>query len=111
MLLSERKSELGHLAWPKRRSSGGRPHRLSSRKHLSRSKVCVKSALQSARVDPHGRAGDGPGIGANAALFTVVRSVLFKPLPYKDPGSLVTLYQHDPSAKDQDKLCRRWQFC
>jgi macrolide transport system ATP-binding/permease protein len=36
------------------------------------------------------------GIGANSALFTVVRSVLFKPLPYKDPGRLVTLYQHDP---------------
>jgi predicted permease len=50
------------------------------------------------------------GIGANAALFTVVRSVLFKPLPYKDPGHLVTLYQHDPSAKDQDNYVAAGNF-
>lgn len=31
------------------------------------------------------------GIGANAALFTVVRSVLLKPLPFRDPGRLVVL--------------------
>lgn len=50
------------------------------------------------------------GIGANAALFAVVRSVLFKPLPYKDPGRLVTLYQHDPSAKDQDNYVAAGNF-
>jgi predicted permease len=50
------------------------------------------------------------GIGANSALFTVVRSVLFKPLPYKDPGRLVTLYQHDPSAKDQDNYVAAGNF-
>jgi putative ABC transport system permease protein len=33
------------------------------------------------------------GIGANVALFTIVRSVLLKPLPYADPGRLVTLYE------------------
>ena len=42
------------------------------------------------------------GIGANTALFTIVRSVLLKPLPYATPGRLVMLYQHDPAAKDQD---------
>ncbi len=34
------------------------------------------------------------GIGANVALFTVVRSVLLKPLPFKDPGRLVALYEN-----------------
>jgi predicted permease len=33
------------------------------------------------------------GIGVNAALFTVVRSVLLKPLPFQDPQRLVRLYE------------------
>src|SRR5437763_5469456 len=35
------------------------------------------------------------GIGANVALFTVVRNVLLKPLPYSDPDRLVTIYEGD----------------
>jgi len=42
------------------------------------------------------------GIGANAALFTVVRSVLLRPLPFADPDRLVMLYGQndlkDPSS-------------
>jgi putative ABC transport system permease protein len=34
------------------------------------------------------------GIGANVALFTVVRSVLLKPLPFQEPSRLVELYEH-----------------
>ncbi|HET9743580.1 MAG TPA: ABC transporter permease [Terriglobales bacterium] len=37
------------------------------------------------------------GIGANVALFTVVRSVLLKPLPYSDPGRLALIYEADNS--------------
>ncbi len=33
------------------------------------------------------------GIGANIALFTIVRSVLLKPLPYQDPDKLVSLFE------------------
>jgi predicted permease len=33
------------------------------------------------------------GIGANVALFTVVRGVLLKPLPFEDPDRLVMLYE------------------
>lgn len=34
------------------------------------------------------------GIGATTALFTVVRSVLLKPLPFKEPDRLMRLYEH-----------------
>ena len=36
------------------------------------------------------------GIGANVALFTVVRGVLLKPLPYSDPERLELIYEADP---------------
>jgi predicted permease len=39
------------------------------------------------------------GIGANVALFTVVRSVLLKPLPFRDSGRLVELYEHSADDK------------
>ncbi len=39
------------------------------------------------------------GIGANTALFTVVRSVLLKPLPFSDPDRLVQIYEQSPDGK------------
>jgi len=33
-------------------------------------------------------------IGATTSLFTVVRSVLLRPLPFRDPGQLVMIYEH-----------------
>jgi predicted permease len=43
------------------------------------------------------------GIGANVALFTVVRSVLLNPLPYRDSARLYALYErniHDRERSD-----------
>ena len=42
-------------------------------------------------------------IGAATSLFTVVRSVLLKPLPFRDPAQLVMIYEHfrDPSMNAQ----------
>src|ERR1700693_1466955 len=34
------------------------------------------------------------GIGATTSLFTIVRAVLLRPLPFRDPGKLVMLYEH-----------------
>jgi len=38
-------------------------------------------------------------IGTNAALFTVVRSVLLKPLPFREPTRLIRLYEHSTDDK------------
>lgn len=40
------------------------------------------------------------GIGANVAIFAVVRSVLLNPLPYSHPDRLAAIYSHNPGPHD-----------
>ena len=43
-------------------------------------------------------------IGAATSLFTVVRSVLLRPLPFRDPDRLVMVYEHfrDPAMNTKE---------
>jgi putative ABC transport system permease protein len=34
------------------------------------------------------------GVGANAAIFSVVYGIVFRPLPYRDPGRLAAIWEH-----------------
>ncbi len=39
------------------------------------------------------------GIGANTAMFSVVDTLLLRPLPYKDPGRLVVVFEKPPRGQ------------
>jgi hypothetical protein len=45
----------------------------------------------------------GLGIGANITLFTVVRSVLLNPLPFRDPGQLYAIYESETKTTNLNK--------
>ena len=48
------------------------------------------------------------GIGAATAIFTIVDGVLLRPLPFRNAGELVTVWQTDTRFRDQTTLRRRW---
>jgi putative ABC transport system permease protein len=49
----------------------------------------------------------GLGIGANAAIFSIVNAVLLKPLPYKNSGRLVRIVENVPASESFSGLPER----
>jgi putative ABC transport system permease protein len=49
------------------------------------------------------------GIGANTAIFSVVNSLLLRPLPYRDPGRLTQVWQSMPGEDHVNLSSREFQ--
>ena len=47
-------------------------------------------------------------IGSATSIFSVVDAVLFRSLPYRDPGRLVAIWQAYPGWKKEPILARQW---
>lgn len=52
----------------------------------------------------------GLGIGANVALFTVVKSVLLNPLPFREPDKLVRIFEADSHWAFSDSVVAGGSF-
>src|ERR1022692_3751183 len=63
----------------------------------------VRYALRTARKNPAFAAAAvivlALGIGGNAAMFSVIRAVLLKPLPYQDPDRLMQVSVDNPRIR------------
>ena len=71
----------------------------------------LKEALRSIRTNPGVAfiviATLALAIGANTALFSVLNSVLLRPLPYPDPDELVVVWENNPSQGiDESEISR-----
>ena len=43
------------------------------------------------------------GIGANTTIFSVANAVLYRPLPFDDPGSLVVIYEQNTKREESQR--------
>ena len=53
------------------------------------------------------------GVGANAAIFSIVNAVLLRSLPYRDPDRLVRIFFNEPGVGLRDVKFSKpnWMTC
>ena len=50
------------------------------------------------------------GVGANTAVFSVVNALLLRPLPYREAGRLVVLWERDRARSRERNVVSPWNF-
>ncbi len=49
------------------------------------------------------------GIGANTAVFTVFDALVLRPLPFKDAGRLIGIWESEPKKLDSTGIWNSWR--
>ena len=106
----ERRRAAGRAAWPRLLLdlfTSAAAERLRREPRLAAERITVSTLIQDLRLTLRGLARTpgftavvlltlALGIGANAAIFSVVNGVLLRPLPFHDPDRIVDLRQQEP---------------
>ena len=50
------------------------------------------------------------GVGANCAIFSLIRGVLLRPLPYRNADRVVVLWERNPAQAFEQELVRPGDF-
>src|ERR1044071_6538874 len=112
----ERRRRAGRRVWPRLLFDlllSAAAERLRIEPRFSAERITVNTLLQDLRLSLRGLARTpgftavvlltlALGIGANAAIFSVVNGVLIRPLPYPTPDRIGDLRHHEPYWNDSE---------
>ena len=89
-------------SWPRQQLHHHQRFARGLERQRRRCRLSIRSALDAMRRSPACAATAlitlALGIGATTAVFSIVRGVLLRPLPYADPDRLVRLWEEHPGG-------------